>query len=70
MENLISIRQKEVDEYQANIDRMRLAIDIATAQGDEAPQGFVEQLRKLLEDNIREQKKAKIMLQVEEMINA
>ena len=58
-------RQKEVAEYQVNIDNFKLAIDLAAQDSDMVD--FKKQLEDLLRSNIIEQKKAKIMLQVIQM---
>lgn len=55
-------RQKEITEYQVNIDNFRLAIE---AIGDDGElQAFKSQLQELLASSLLEQKKAKIMLGV------
>lgn len=55
-------RQKEITEYQVNIDNFRLAIE---AIGEDVElQSFKSQLQELLASSLLEQKKAKIMLGV------
>jgi hypothetical protein len=55
-------REKEVIEYQVNIDNFKLAI--ANIGDDPDMQEFKSQLQDLLNANLREQKKAKVMLDV------
>jgi hypothetical protein len=60
--NALTSRQKEVVEYQINIDNFKLAIDLAAQDPDMVD--FKKQLEDLLRSNIIEQKKSKILLQV------
>lgn len=62
LQNALDARQREVTEYQVNIDNFRLAID-RIAQ-DEQLQAFKDQLRVLLETSTLEQRKAQVMLDV------
>jgi hypothetical protein len=55
-------REREVVEYQVNIDNYRLAIDHIGE--DEDLQEFKEHIRNLLQSSIVEQKKAKVILDV------
>lgn len=58
----LEAREKEVIEYQVNIDNFKLAIEKI---GDNSElQGFKGTLKDLLQQNITEQSKAKIMLEV------
>ena len=58
----LDARQKEVTEYQVNIDNFRLAIEKI---GDDAElAGFKAQLEDLLKSSKFEQRKAQIMLEV------
>lgn len=58
----LEARQKEVTEYQVNIDNFRLAIDKIGNNAELAE--FKTQLEGLLKSSIYEQSKAKIMLEV------
>jgi hypothetical protein len=62
LSNALLARQKEVFEYQINIDNFRLAIDLAAK--DPELTDFHKHLSELLASNLLEQKKANIMLQV------
>jgi hypothetical protein len=65
----ITYREREVLEYQVNIDNYRLAI-VKAAQDPDMVE-FKAQLESLLTSSIIEQKKAKIMLEVlTEQLNA
>lgn len=55
-------RQREVTEYQVNIDNFGMAIE--RIGDDPDMQDFKEHLKSLLSSSIIEQKKAKIMLSV------
>ena len=55
-------RQREVTEYQVNIDNFGMAIE--RIGDDPDMQDFKEHLKSLLSSSIVEQKKAKIMLSV------
>lgn len=55
-------REREVVEYQVNIDNYRLAIDHIGE--DEDLQEFKGHIRNLLQSSIVEQKKAKVILDV------
>ena len=55
-------RQKEVVEYQINIDNYRMAIE--KIGNDPDLQEFKEQLRHLLQSSIIEQKKANVIFDV------
>lgn len=58
----LEARQKEITEYQINIDNFRLAIEKI---GDDAElAGFKSQLEDLLKSSRFEQRKAQIMLEV------
>lgn len=59
-------REREVMQYQINIDNYRLAIAEIERNyiGDEGMKAFALQLRDLLASSIREQTKEKIMLKV------
>jgi len=59
------MREREVLEYQINIDNFKIALQNIAAMPAEERQGVAEfeaQLNKLLNDNLREQKKSQIML--------
>lgn len=58
----LEARQKEVTEYQVNIDNFRLAIE--KVGDDQELVEFKKQLEDLLKSSIYEQRKAKIMLEV------
>ncbi|WP_068305911.1 hypothetical protein [Pararhodobacter sp. CCB-MM2] len=58
----LEAREKEVTEYQVNIDNFRLAI--AEIGDDPELQGFKESLQGLLASSVLEQRKAQIMLTV------
>ncbi len=58
----LDARVKEVTEYQVNIDNFRLALDLISM--DDGMAEFRMQLTELLEANIREQRKAEVMLHV------
>ena len=60
--NALEARQREVIDYQINIDNFKLAIDLAAQDPDMVE--FHKQLTELLTSNLIEQKKATIMLQV------
>ena len=62
LKNALESRQKEVVEYQINIDNFRLAIE--KIGDDSEMQLFKDQLQDLLKSNLYEQSKAKIMLEV------
>lgn len=57
-------RTDEVLGYQINIDNYRLAIAEVARLGDPDLEDFRQQLEDLLVSSIREQKKARIMLEV------
>lgn len=62
LEKALGARQKEVIEYQVNIDNFRLAIERI---GDDPDlQAFKEGLVSLLASNLLEQKKAQVILDV------
>lgn len=58
----LEARQKEVTEYQVNIDNFRLALE--KVGDDQELAEFKTQLEELLKSSIYEQRKAKIMLEV------
>lgn len=58
----LEARQREVTEYQVNIDNFRLAID--KIGNDVELAEFRTQLEGLLKSSLYEQRKAKIMLEV------
>jgi len=58
----LEMRQREVTEYQVNIDNFILAI--AQIGSDPDMQEFKQQLVDLLDSNQREQRKSQIMLDV------
>ena len=58
----LEARQKEVTEYQVNIDNFRLAIEKIGDDAELAP--FKSQLEDLLKSSRFEQRKAQIMLEV------
>lgn len=58
----LEARQREVTEYQVNIDNFRLAID--KIGNDVELAEFKTQLEGLLKSSLYEQRKAKIMLEV------
>lgn len=58
----LDARQREVTEYQVNIDNFGMAIE--RIGDDPDMQDFKEHLKSLLSSSIIEQKKAKIMLSV------
>ena len=55
-------RERELIEYQVNIDNYRLAIE--RIGDDEELQAFREQLQNLLTSSLLEQKKSRIILEV------
>jgi hypothetical protein len=60
-----TMREQEIFEYQINIDNFKIALQNIAAMPAEERQSvseFEAQLSKLLNDNLREQKKAQIML--------
>jgi len=60
-----TMREQEILEYQINIDNFRIALQNIAAMPNEERQSvsdFEAQLNKLLNDNMREQKKAQIIL--------
>lgn len=56
-------RRREITEYQINIDNFRLAIS-KIRDDDTELQPFRAQLQQLLEENLLEQRKSQIMLEV------
>lgn len=60
--NALDAREREVTEYQVNIDNYRRAIEKIGEDAELHP--FKEQLDALLSASILEQRKAKIMLEV------
>lgn len=62
LQNALEHRKKEIVEYQINIDNFVRAIE--KAKQDPELVAFTEQLQQLLKDNLLEQKKSKIMLEV------
>lgn len=58
----LEARQKEVTEYQVNIDNFRLAL--AKINDDSELVEFKQQLEGLLKSSLYEQRKAQIMLEV------
>lgn len=56
-------RRREITEYQVNIDNFRLAID-KISDSDTEMQAFKAHLQQLLQENIIEQRKSQIMLEV------
>ena len=62
LQSALDGREREVIEYQVNIDNFRLAIE--RVGDDEDLQAFKEHLRNLLYSSLIEHKKASIMLSV------
>ena len=58
----LEAREKELIEYQVNIDNYRLAIEHIGS--DEELQSFREQLQNLLASSLLEQKKSRIIFEV------
>jgi hypothetical protein len=61
--NALEGRRREITEYQINIDNFRLAID-KIKDDDIELQSFKAHLQTLLQENIIEQRKSQIMLEV------
>lgn len=64
LQNAHTARVDEVEMYQLNIDNYKLAIQLIDEDNDAQLDGFKSQLNSLLEAEMLEQKKAKIMLRV------
>jgi hypothetical protein len=62
LQSALEGREKEITEYQVNIDNFRLAIE--EIGEDEQLQEFKQNLEGLLASSLLEQKKAKVMLTV------
>jgi hypothetical protein len=61
--NALEGRRREITEYQVNIDNFRLAID-KISDSEIEMQPFKAHLQTLLQENIIEQRKSQIMLEV------
>jgi hypothetical protein len=67
LKDALIARKQESETYQINIDNYKLAINVLEEKKDQDLVEFEQQLKTLLESELLEQKKTKIMIEVIEM---